>query len=126
MAKISDTKLRSNLREKITKEIFETLADSGEDVMMTKSNQFCFPCVDENGGEWFARVTIEIPTGSREDHEPYDGYAMAETYQINLKEKAEKAEIEKKKKEEKAKKDAEIRQKKKENAEKAKQAKVSE
>ena len=42
MAKISDTKLRSNLREKITKEIFETLADSGEEVMMTKSNQFCF------------------------------------------------------------------------------------
>ena len=115
---ISETKLRGNLRTKVTEQIFEACKNMGEDVMMTKANQFCFPCLDENGGEWFARVTIEIPTGSRDDNEPFDGYSMAETYKIKLVNDKKKAEEKAKAKAEKIKRDEEIRRRKKEIAEK--------
>ena len=115
---LTETKLRGNLREKITKQIFEACQNMGEDTMMTKPNQFCFPCLDENGGEWFARVTIEIPTGSRDDNEPFDGYAMAETYKLKVESDKKKAEEKAKAKAEKIKRDEEMRKKKKEIAEK--------
>lgn len=117
---LSETKLRGNLRTKVTEEIFKACKDMGEDVMMTKANQFCFPCLDENGGEWFARVTVEIPTGSRDDKEPFDGYAMAESYQIKVKEDKVKAEQKAKAKAEKIARDEAMRKKKKEIAEKGK------
>ena len=36
-------------------------------------------------------LTCKIPTGANKGTEPYDGYAMAEEYEMKLKEKAEKA-----------------------------------
>lgn len=120
MAKITETTLRKNLRESTTKKIANAVADLGEEVLQTKANQFCFPCLDENGGEWFARVTVEIPTGSREDHEPYDGYSEAETYKIKVENDKAKAEEKAKAKAEKVKRDEEMRKKKKEIAEKGK------
>lgn len=122
MAKVTETALRKQLREGLTKKIMEAMQAAGEEVLQTKANQFCFPCLDANGGEWFARVTIEIPTGSRDDNEPFDGYMEAESYRI-------KAETDKRKKEEreaakqaKIQRDEEIRRKKKEIAEKGKAA----
>lgn len=120
MSKVSETTLRKNLREETTKRIIEAVTEIGEEVLQTKANQFCFPCLDENGGEWFARVTIEIPTGSRDDNEPYDGYAEAETYKIKVENDKKKAEEKAKAKAEKIKRDEEMRKKKKEIAEKGK------
>lgn len=116
MAK-SQTALRATLRENITQQLIELLSGT-EEVLRTKSNQICFPCVDEEDGEWFARITIEIPTGSREDKEPFDAYSLAETYEIKLKENAEKAKEKEKLKKEKMARDAEMRAKKKEISQK--------
>lgn len=74
-------KLQAKIREEKLHQIYQFLADSGEDVGYSKSNQVLFPVVDEEGGEWFCTVTVAIPTGSR-DGEPFDGYALREEYQL--------------------------------------------
>lgn len=117
MAK-SDMILRKNLRETILKDITEYLTNKGEEVLQIKSNEICFPCVDEKGGEWFARIKVEIPTGSREDKEPFDGYALAEDYRATTAEKDKKAKENAEKKQKKIKRDEEYRRKKAEIAKK--------
>lgn len=117
---LTETKLRGNLRSKVVAELIEIMTEKGEEVLQTKTNQFCFPCLDENGGEWFARVTVEIPTGSRDDNEPFDGYAENEAFRIKTENDKKKAEEKAKAKAEKIKKDEEMRRKKKEIAEKGK------
>ena len=97
MAK-SDMLLRKNLRENILKDI---------------TNYFT-----EKGGEWFARVKVEIPTGSRDDKEPFDGYALAEDYRVTNEEKEKKARENAEKKQKKIKRDEEYRRKKAEIAKK--------
>lgn len=89
-----------------------------EQVLRVKSNEIAMPVVGSDGSEEFVVVTIKVPNGSKD--EPYDGYAMAEDYEIHQREKDEK-----KKKREEAKKrkiehDKKMRAKKKEIAEKAK------
>ena len=74
------------------------LKENDEDVLRTNSNEVAIPCVDEEGNEKFVVFVVKVPTGSR-DGEEYDGYAVAESYALKLKEKAEKAEKKKKEKE---------------------------
>lgn len=66
------------------------LDKAGEEVLVTGSNEYAIPCVDSEGNDQFMVVTFKIPTGSR-DGEPYDGYAMAQEYEMKCAEKAEKA-----------------------------------
>lgn len=93
---------KNALNEKIRNEVLTRLIDyftngeTTEDILRTNSNEIAFPCVDEEGNEKFVVITVKVPTGSR-DGEEYDGYAVAESYALKVKEKAEKA----KKKEEK-------------------------
>ena len=92
-----------------------------DEVLRVKSNEVAIPVVGCEGNEDFIVVTVKVPTGANKGTEPYDGYSMAEEYEMKLKEKAEKA---KKKAEEKAKKiakDKEIREKRKAIAEKSKE-----
>ena len=117
MAK-SDMLLRKNLRENILKDITNYFTEKGEEVLQIKSNEICFPCVDEKGGEWFARIKVEIPTGSRDDKEPFDGYALAEDYRVTNEEKEKKAKENAEKKQKKIKRDEEYRRKKAEIAKK--------
>lgn len=92
--------LDNELREKVLQTIMEFYAEKGEDVMQTNSNECAFPCVDSEGNDKWIQIVIKVPSGAR-DEEGYDGYGVAESYKIKVKEKAEKK---KKAEEEKAKK----------------------
>ena len=92
-----------------------------EDVLRVKSNEIAFPVVGCEDNEDFVVITVKVPTGANKGLEPYDGYAMAEEYELKLKEKKEKAEKAKIAKEKKIERDKELRRKKKEIAEKGKQ-----
>lgn len=89
MAKMTDKMARDITREEYVVQLMQYFNELDEEVLQTKSNEFCFPCVDKAGNEQFLRVTVSIPTGSKDD--PYDGYSEAESYQIKMKEKAQKA-----------------------------------
>lgn len=85
-----------------------------EEVLRVKSNEIAVPVVDSDGNERWIVLTFKVPTGER-GGDGYDGYSMAEDYQMKQaakaekeKAKAEKAEADRKKKEaEKARKEAE-------------------
>lgn len=113
---------RKNERELIRNEFLTRVSDSlllnGEEVLRVKSNEIAIPVVGCEGNEDFLVITFKVPTGANKGTEPYDGYAMAEDYELRLKEKAEKAKATAKKKAEKVARDEEIRRKKQELAEK--------
>lgn len=107
-------KTRTALRNELKAQYLEVLKDffgQSEDVLVIKSNAIAFPVLDSEGNEDFITVTVSVPTGSRDDGEPWDGYAEAEAYQMKIKEKEEKARL---KKEESEKKKAERERKKEE------------
>jgi hypothetical protein len=112
MAAKSKKSLRENIKAKYTQTLIDFFQSQDEEVLRIKSNEICFPVVDEEGNEEFVKITIAVPTGSREDNEPFDGYSKAEEYEINQRLKAEKAEKAAKKKAEKIKRDKEYREKK--------------
>ena len=106
-------------RTKYLEKIAEYLSENcNEEVLRVKSNEICFPIVGCEGNEDWIVVTVKVPTGANKGTEPYDGYEMAQDYQMKLSEKEKKKIEAEKKKAEKIRKDAEIRQKKKEIAEK--------
>ena len=109
-------------REIIRNEFLTMVSDflnlNGEEVLRVKSNEIAVPVVGCEDNEDFLVITFKVPTGANKGTEPYDGYSMAEDYELKLKEKAEKAKANAEKKAKKMAKDAEIRRKKKEIAEK--------
>lgn len=108
-------------RELLKNEYLNKIIDlfkEDEDVLKVKSNEISFPVVGCEGNEDFLVITVKIPTGADKGMTPYDGYAMAEEYEMKLKEKEEKAKATAEKKAKKIKRDEEIRQKKKEIAQK--------
>lgn len=111
--------LREEMKELYLSKVIKFFEDS-EDVMRVKSNEITFPIVDSEGNEDFLVITLKIPTGANKGTEPYDGYAMAQEYEINQKLKKEKAEQQAKKKAEKIERDKIYRQKLKEQAKKNK------
>lgn len=78
------------LRKHYVTLVKELLGGAGEEVLTVGSNEFAIPCIDGEGEDAYVTVTIKIPSGSR-DGDPYDGYAMAQDYEMKQKEKAEKA-----------------------------------
>lgn len=102
--------LREGLKANYLDKVSEFLANYGEEVLRTGSNEIALPVVDAEGNDDYLVITFKVPTGSR-DGEPYDAYSVAEDYSMKQKAKAEKAEITAKKKAEKIAKDAERRQK---------------
>ena len=83
--------LHEALRKAYREAVGEYLSAKGEEVLVTKSNELSIPCVDAEGNDEFVVITFKVPTGSRDDGEPYDGYERAEAYKENVAEKAEKA-----------------------------------
>ena len=108
---------RELLKENYLTKLIETLAET-EEVLRVKSNEIAFPVVGCEGNEDFIVITVKVPTGADKGMTPYDGYAMAEEFELKQKEKIEKAKANAEKKAKKIKRDAEIRAKKKEIAEK--------
>lgn len=96
--KMTPTKERSLLREKYVGELIKVLEQNGEEILRTKSNEIAFPIVSDNGNEYFLRIVVSVPTGSR-DGDGYDAYELAEDYKHLLEQKAiKKAKAEEKKK----------------------------
>lgn len=72
------------------------LENNGEEVLQTNSNEIVFPYCDEEKNEKWVQIVVKIPKGGR-DENGFDGYGLAESYQIKLKERKEKEEKKKKK-----------------------------
>lgn len=111
---------RELLKENYLNKIIEMFA-TDEEVLRVKSNEIAFPVVGCEGNEDFIVITVKVPTGADKGMTPYDGYAMAEEFELKAKEKEEKAKANAEKKAKKIKRDEEIRNRKKEIAEKGKQ-----
>ena len=105
--------LNDEIKTRFLDGISEHLTNAGEEVLRTGSNEIALPVLDEDGNEKWLVLTFKVPTGSRLDGEPYDGYSVAEDYQMKCEEKVAKAKV----KAEKAEKDKVKRAKSKEKAE---------
>jgi hypothetical protein len=82
-------KTNDALRAQYLDLITALLTGADEEVLRVKSNEIAIPCVDADGEDNFVVITIKVPTGSR-DGDPYDGYGEAESYEMKVREKAEK------------------------------------
>jgi len=106
MAKLTRKQLDEEIKVHYLEGVSKYLEGVGEEVLRAGSNELTLPVVDSTGEERWLVVTFKVPTGSR-DGEPYDGYSMAEDYQMKLQEKAAKqAEKEAKAAKDKAKREA--------------------
>ena len=103
--------LRDNLRNKYVSLVSQFLAEKGEEVLVTGTNEIAIPCTDEEKNDEFVVIPFKVPTGSR-DGDAYDGYSMAEDFVMKQKEKAEKAAASAKKKAEKIARDKAFREQK--------------
>jgi hypothetical protein len=109
---------RELIRKSFLEKVSQFLAESGEEVLLVKSNEIAIPVVGCEGNEDFIVVTVKVPTGANKGLEPYDGFELAEDYEMKLAEKERKKLEAEKKKAEKIRKDKEVREKKKAIAEK--------
>ena len=103
---------RELIRKSFLEKVSQFLAESGEEVLIVKSNEIAIPCVGCEGNEDFIVINFKVPTGANKGTEPYDGYALAEDYVHNLAEKEAKAKARAEEKARKIAKDAEVRRKK--------------
>lgn len=109
---------REIIRNEFLALVSEFLKGHGEEVLRVKSNEIALPVVGCEDNEDFLVITFKVPTGANKGLDPYDGYSEAESYELKLKEKAEKAKANAEKKAKKIARDKEIRAKKKAIAEK--------
>ena len=110
MAKLNRKQLDEEIKLRFLEGVSEHLENCGEEVLRVKSNEIALPVVDSDGEERWLVLTFKVPTGER-GGDPYDGYSMAEDYQMSLEKKAAKAaekeaEAAKKKAKQEAKKEA--------------------
>ena len=84
----TNRKLDNEIRERFLKTLMEMFEKNGEDVVQTNSNELAFPIVDEDGNDKWVQIVVKVPTGGR-DEDGYDGYGVAESYKMKLKEKEE-------------------------------------
>ena len=102
---------RELIRKSFLEKVSQFLAESGEEVLIVKSNEIAIPCVGCEGNEDFIVINFKVPTGANKGTEPYDGYALAEDYVHNLAEKEAKAKARAEEKARKIERDKEIRRK---------------
>ena len=90
MAKLTRKQLDEEIKLRFLEGVKEHLENCGEEVLMVKSNEIALPVVDSEGEERWLVLIFKVPTGER-GGDAYDGYSMAEDYQMKLVKKAEKA-----------------------------------
>lgn len=91
MAKKTAKELNEEIKVRFLDGVSEHLENAGEEVLRVGSNEIALPVVDNEGNEKWLVLTFKVPTGSR-DGDAYDGYSMAEDYQMKQAEKKAKAE----------------------------------
>ena len=111
---------RDNLRNEYLQKVIDAFVNEDE-VLRVKSNEIAIPVVGCEGNEDFIVITVKVPTGANKGKEPYDGYELAQEYEMKLKEKEEKRKENEEKKKKKIARDNELRKKKKAIAEKGTQ-----
>ena len=109
---------REILRNEYLEAIILNFLEKDEQVLRVKSNEIAIPVVGCEGNEDFIVINVKVPTGANKGTEPYDGYELAEDYEMKIAEKERKKIEAEKKKAEKIRKDKEIREKKKAISEK--------
>ena len=112
-----ETLIRNEFLALISKAI---VAEKETDALPVSANEIAVPCLDPEGNETWAVIKVSIPRGTRNGkggYDPYDGYSVAEDYQIDLEEKAQKKADAEAKKQAKIAKDQKAREEKKALAE---------
>ena len=93
---MTKAQLETALRNKFLSFVSDTISQEMEtDVLVVSASELAIPCLDEEGNEKFVLIKVSIPRGTRNGqggYDPYDGYAAAEDYTIDLEEKAAKKE----------------------------------
>lgn len=108
----SKKQINEGVRKDYMEKVRAFLAEQGEEILITASNELTMPWADAEGNEGYIVLTFKVPTGSR-DGTAYDGHAEAKNYAYDLEEKAKKAEAAAKKKAAKIAKDKAAREAKK-------------
>lgn len=109
--------MRNQVRDKVMTIIVEALAKEygAENIPRTSANTIAVPEVLSDDNECFAKITISVPTGSR-DGTAYDAFEEAKAYECELEQKAKKKRAKEaetaRKKEEQVKRKAEAKAKK--------------
>ena len=68
----------------------QSVLSADDEVLVVGSNELAIPVVDSEGNEKWVVLTVKVPTGER-GGDPYDGYSVAQDYQMNLANKAARA-----------------------------------
>lgn len=92
MAKLTRKQLDEKIKVGFLERVADYLTQADEEVLRVGSNELAIPVLDENSEERWLVLTFKVPTGSRLDGEPYDGYSAKEDYEMKLAEKVKKAE----------------------------------
>ncbi len=91
---MTKAQLETALRNTYLSFISQTISQEMEtDVLPVSASELAVPCLDDEGNEKFVLIKVSIPRGTRNDsggYDPYDGYAVAEDYAEDCKEKAQK------------------------------------
>jgi hypothetical protein len=99
---MTKAQLETALRTEFLQFVTDMVNDRYEtDALRVSASELAIPCLDAEGNEKFVLIKVSIPRGTRNGeggYDPYDGYAIAEDYAIDLQEKAQKkADVEAKK-----------------------------
>ena len=93
---MTKAQLESALRTEFLAFITDKVKGAYEtDVLPVSASELAIPCLDADGNEKFVLIKVSIPRGTRNGqggYDPYDGYAVAEDYALDLAEKADKRE----------------------------------
>ena len=91
---MTKAQLETALRNTYLSFISQTISQEMEtDVLTVSASELAVPCLDDEGNEKFVLIKVSIPRGTRNGsggYDPYDGYAVAEDYAEDCKEKAQK------------------------------------
>jgi len=118
---MTKTELENALREQYLTILSNALSNACDaDALAVSSNELAVPCVDAEGNERFVVFKVSIPRGTRNGngYDPYDAYAAAEAYALEVEEKKEKKAAAEKKKQEKIERDKQKRAEKEKEKEK--------
>ena len=92
--KMTKAQLETALRKTYLEMIKTMLSEQCEiDALPVGASEMAVPCLDAEGGEAWVLIKVSVPRGTRNGsggYDPYDGYAVAEDYALDLQEKADK------------------------------------
>ena len=84
------------LKNEHLQRLMDYLTECGEEVQQYGSNKIGYPICNADGDEAFFVITLSKPVGSRDkgtkEIDPFDGYAEAENYRIEMEAKQRKTE----------------------------------